>query len=235
MNPIASATSPDAKQAAATLAVLPVGSWEQHGPSLPLSTDTLIACAITRQLAASHAVMELPPITISCSHEHSDWPGTVSIRHRTLSVLIEDIADSLRRSGVNQLVLVNAHGGNCVLSNIVQEGNARFPRSTALFPRSDDWRAARDAAGVRSAYQDDMHAGELETSILLQAYPEVVRPGWQELDHTSGREQLLIHGMSAYTKTGVIGQPSFASAEKGQLLLAHLVERFGRLLGALQR
>ena len=233
MNPIASITSQDEKQRRSSVALLPVGSWEQHGPCLPLSTDTLIACAITREIAARYPVLELSPITISCSHEHSRWPGTVSISHRTLSAVIIDIAASLLAAGIHHLVLVNAHGGNYVLSNIVQEGNAATPRSMALFPRSDDWCAARSAAGLVSTYQEDMHAGEVETSILLHAHPEVVRPGWEDLDEVTDRPYLLIHGMGAYTKTGVIGRPSFASAEKGQALLLHLAARFGELLGVL--
>src|SRR5579863_4995206 len=129
------ATTSDEKSRGAACAVLPVGSFEQHGDYLPLITDTVIASAISRELAGTYPLFQLPPITISCSHEHSAWPGTVSISAPTLVSVINDISDSLRRSGTPALVLVNGHGGNYVLGNVVQEANSRGNRM-ALFPSS---------------------------------------------------------------------------------------------------
>ncbi|MEV6740573.1 creatininase family protein [Streptomyces sp. NPDC051104] len=214
------------------VAVLPVGSFEQHGPYLPLATDTLVACAIARELAAAYPVHLLPPVTISCSHEHAAWPGTVSISSVTLHAVVRDIAASLERSGVGALVLVNGHGGNYVLGNVVQEGNAVRDSSgsgvrMALFPAPEDWEAARERAGVRTSLLSDMHAGEIETSILLHCHPELVRPGHETTDFIADdRRHLLTLGMSAYTESGVIGRPSLASADKGKQLLATLAESF---------
>ncbi|MFF6636466.1 creatininase family protein [Streptomyces althioticus] len=209
------------------IAVLPVGSHEQHGPFLPLATDTLVACAIARAVAGSYPVHLLPPVTISCSHEHAAWPGTVSISAVTLHAVVRDIADSLRRSGVDTLVLVNGHGGNYVLGNVVQEASARGERM-ALFPAPEDWEAAREHAGVVTSLLTDMHAGEIETSILLHTSPEVLRPGYETSDHVSDdRRHLLTTGMSAYTDSGVIGRPSLGTAEKGRELLASLADSFG--------
>ncbi|MEU6369656.1 creatininase family protein [Streptomyces sp. NPDC046931] len=208
------------------VAVLPVGSFEQHGPYLPLATDTLVACAIAREVAAAYPVHLLPPVTISCSHEHADWPGTVSISSVTLHAVVRDIAASLRRSGVEALVLVNGHGGNYVLGNVVQESADSGVRM-ALFPAPEDWEAARDRAGVRTSLLSDMHAGEIETSILLHCHPELVRPGYETTDFIADdRRHLLTLGMSAYTESGVIGRPSLASAEKGKRLLATLADSF---------
>lgn len=209
------------------VAVLPVGSFEQHGPFLPLATDTLVACAVAREIAAAYPVHLLPPVTVSCSHEHAAWPGTVSISSVTLHAVVRDIAESLRRSGVEHLVLVNGHGGNYVLGNVVQESAARGERM-ALFPAPEDWETARERAGVRTSLLTDMHAGEIETSILLHAHPELVRPGHESADFTvDDRRHLLTTGMSAYTESGVIGRPSLGSAEKGKELLASLAESFG--------
>ncbi|MFD7458285.1 MULTISPECIES: creatininase family protein [unclassified Streptomyces] len=208
------------------VAVLPVGSFEQHGPYLPLATDTLVACAVARDIAAAHPVHLLPPVTISCSHEHAAWPGTVSISAATLHAVVRDIADSLRRSGVDALVLVNGHGGNYVLGNVVQEASARGERM-ALFPAPEDWETARERAGVSTSLLTDMHAGEIETSILLHAHPESVRPGYGTADFIADdRRHLLTTGMSAYTDSGVIGRPSLGTAEKGKELLASLVDSF---------
>ncbi|MEU1705080.1 creatininase family protein [Streptomyces sp. NPDC005706] len=211
------------------VALLPVGSFEQHGPFLPLATDTLVACAVAREIAGAYPVHLLPPVTIGCSHEHADWPGTVSISSVTLHAVVRDIADSLRRSGVGTLVVVNGHGGNYVLGNVVQEASARGERM-ALFPAAEDWEAARQRSGVLTSLLTDMHAGEIETSILLHAHPEFVRPGYESADFTADdRRHLLTVGMSAYTESGVIGRPSLGSAEKGKELLAGLMESFGAL------
>jgi len=221
---LSTATSREEADRAATVAVLPIGSFEQHGDHLPLSTDTLIACIIAREIADTYNLMLLPPITISCSHEHADWPGTVSISARTLHSIVTDIADSLRARGVDRLLLVNAHGGNYVLSNIVQEASVHGPRM-ALFPTSADWRHAREMAGLATDNHADMHAGEIETSILLHALPEVVRSGYERADHEANdRRQLLSLGMTSYTANGVIGWPSLATADKGKSALNAFVE-----------
>ncbi|MEU3250643.1 creatininase family protein [Streptomyces sp. NPDC006997] len=209
------------------VAVLPVGSFEQHGPYLPLTTDTLVACAIAGEVAAAYPVHLLPPVTVSCSHEHAAWPGTVSISSVTLHAVIGDIAASLRRSGVDALVLVNGHGGNYVLGNVVQESAARGERM-ALFPAAEDWETARERAGVSTSLLTDMHAGEIETSVLLHTHPELVRPGYESADFVADdRRQLLTVGMSAYTDSGVIGRPSLGTPEKGKELLASLADSFG--------
>lgn len=214
------------------VAVLPIGSHEQHGPYLPLSTDTVIACTIAEAVAAAHPVRLLPPLTISCSHEHAGWAGTVSISAATLHAVVRDIADSLRRAGVPRLVLVNGHGGNYVLGNIVQEAHGAM----ALFPAVEEWDEARAAAGMESSALSDMHAGELETSILLHAHPELVREGYEKADHLADdRRRLLITGMAPYTESGVLGLPSLASAGKGRDALAHLVGAFGDCLAALHQ
>ncbi len=228
------ATTTDEATRAAQVAVLPVGSFEQHGAHLPLATDTIVASAIAHAVATAHDLFLLPPITVSCSHEHTGWPGTVSIRSTILTAIIDDIADSLRQAGVDQLVVVNGHGGNYVLSNIVQEANVGH-RRMALYPGRHDWDAARQAAGLASSGHDDMHAGEIETSLLLHLCPELVRDGYQHADHLADRPHLLVLGMRGYTTSGVIGQPSLASAEKGKAVLDSLTASFAETLQILQR
>ncbi|MFG2196440.1 creatininase family protein [Streptomyces sp. NPDC048639] len=228
-------TTEEVRERRAAVAVLPIGSFEQHGAFLPLVTDTVVACTITREIAAVYPVHHLPPLTISCSQEHADWPGTVSLSAATLHTVVRDIADSLRRSGIESLILVNGHGGNYVLRNVVQESAGSGIRM-ALFPGSPDWDAARSRAGVETSSFSDMHAGELETSILLHAHPELVRPGYETSDCIADdRRHLLTLGMAAYTESGVIGRPSKASAEKGKALLASLVESFGEYHSLLSR
>jgi creatinine amidohydrolase len=214
----------------ASVAILPIGSFEQHGPILPLATDTIIASTIARALSTAYPLLELPPITISCSHEHSAWPGTVSITAQTLYSVVRDIAASLRQSGIEKLVLINAHGGNYVLSNVVQESTG-----LALFPTETDWLTARSSAGLTSSMLTDMHAGEIEVSILLHAHPDLVNPDYAEHDHLAdSRPHLLTLGLQAYTKSGVVGLPSLATPEKGRDILSSLVTSFAATLSMLE-
>ncbi|WP_239004188.1 creatininase family protein [Nocardia panacis] len=223
---MSTATSADEARRAATVAVLPVGSFEQHGAHLPLITDTAVACLIAQRLSDAYGLFLLPPITISCSHEHEGFAGTVSIGAATLIAVIEDIRASLARSGINKLALVNGHGGNYVLSNITLQANTET-RSVALFPGREEWNTARERAGMATTAHADMHGGELETSILLYAKPDLVGDHWREADHDADdRPHLLLTGMAAYTASGIIGRPSQATAAKGEAVLESLVETF---------
>lgn len=207
-----------------TLAVLPIGSFEQHGPYLPLGTDTLIACAVASSIRQHHNVLQLPPVTFGCSHEHAAYPGTVSISATTLAAVVGDITDSLIQQNNTGLIVVNGHGGNAVLTNTVQQLNTpHSPIKVGLYPSREDWTEARAAASIASSGHDDMHAGELETSILLAACPDYLRDGWQTSDHaTNDRRYLTTLGIHAYTPTGVIGYPSQATVAKGDKALDHL-------------
>jgi len=228
------ATTAEEKARGAKCAILPVGSFEQHGDYLPLITDTVVATVIAQELANAYPVLQLPPVTISCSHEHSAWAGTVSISATTLYSLIGDIYYSVANSGLTSLIILNGHGGNYVLGNVVQEGNAQGKRM-ALFPSGADWEDARQSARLVSSGHEDMHAGEIETSILLHAHPELVKEGYEAADWVADdRRHLLTTGMGEYTRSGVIGRPSLGSAEKGKAVLASLVDSFAAVLQILR-
>jgi creatinine amidohydrolase len=228
-------TAPEVDAGNPAHAVLPVGSFEQHGPYLPLITDTVVASLITGELAEAYGLFALPPVPVSCSHEHHAWRATVSVPSAVLAAYVSGISDSVAGSGFRSLVLVNGHGGNYVLANVVQEASATG-RRMALFPAREDWRKARLDADLETSDHEDMHAGELETSILLHAAPDLVRAGYRSADHLADdRRGLLTTGVSAYTASGVIGKPSRASAEKGKALLESLTGSFARVLELLNR
>ena len=220
---LTTATAKDERGRAAKLAILPVGSFEQHGDYLPLITDTVVACAIATEIAKDRSVMMLPPVTMSCSHEHAAWRGTVSISSQTLYHVVTDIADSIRRSGIEHLAVINGHGGNFVLGNAVQEYTVAHGPVMSLFPQGADWSFARGHAGMETDSHTDMHAGELETSVLLAVAPDLLRPGFESADWIADdRPGLLTYGMAKYTENGVIGRPSLGTALKGLLLLSSL-------------
>ena len=230
-DPLPRTTSEEERRSGARVALLPVGSLEQHGPHLPLTTDTVIASALAQVLAdANPSLRLLPPIAFGCYHEHSSWPGTVSVSAPTLHAMAADIAASLRASGTPELVVVNGHGGNHVLANLVQASGGDM----ALFPGPHDWEAAREASGMGTTNDRDMHAGELETSVLLHVRPDLVRAGYEEADHLADRrDHMLTTGLSRYTRSGVVGLPSRATANKGRDLLAALAESFTGYLNVL--
>ena len=141
-----------------------------------------------------------------------------------MAAVIADIADSLTGQGIRALLLVNAHGGNYTLSNIVQQATIGGPRM-GLYPSRQDWETARHAASMISTTHEDMHAGELETSILLARYPDYLRPGWDTADHLADdRRNLPTLGVAAYSQSGVIGLPSNATEAKGQAALHQLAQ-----------
>lgn len=231
---ITTGTSADAAAQAATIAVLPVGSFEQHSDFLPLATDTIVACLIAQRIAADYDLFLLPPITIGCSHEHAAFPGTVSVSATTLAAIVGDVQESLRGRGIDKLVLVNGHGGNYVLSNVVQEANATG-RSMALFPVREDWDRARQEAGCVGSTGQDMHAGELEVSLLLHADPQLVGAIRSERDHLAHpRPFFALAGIGEYTETGVIGLPSHGTAAKGKVILGSLSNSFSAHHGMLK-
>lgn len=206
-------------------AVLPVGSCEQHGHHLPLITDTLIAGLLSKLLAERCNGLLLPPITYSCSHEHANFFGTISISTDTLIRMIKDIYTSLKRSNINQLILINGHGGNYVLSNLAQELNIDGPK-VMLFPTDQQWKEAKARARIETPKgSSDMHGGELETSILLQYFPEFVRKENMTDVNVQDRTFLHLFGINHYTDSGIIGFPTLATAEKGRKIVETLMSR----------
>lgn len=206
-------------------AIVPIGAYEQHGPHLPMTTDTLIADAIARAVGRQTGGIVLPALPVSCSAEHAGFAGSLWLRSTTLAAIIDDLLVAVQGHGIQRLILVNAHGGNHVLAGVVQEANAAAPR-VILGPDRHDWQAAFAAGGLGDlTVSQDMHAGAAETAILQAIAPQTVRSD-RIVDHRADDRPLLhILGMRAYTDTGVIGEPSRATAVAGHVLLKTLADR----------
>lgn len=193
--------------------VVPVGSLEQHGPHLPLDTDTRIAVAIARAATERRTDTVLgPPIGIGASGEHSAFPGTLSIGTETLTaVLVELVRSADAFAGT---VLVNGHGGNIDAVRAATACGLDEGRIVhAWFPRIPG---------------GDAHAGRTETSILLALDPTCVRVDALAAGVTTPmielQERLRTEGVRAVSANGVLGDPVGASAREGAILLDALVD-----------
>ncbi|MBV9607707.1 MAG: mycofactocin biosynthesis peptidyl-dipeptidase MftE [Solirubrobacterales bacterium] len=203
--------------------LVPLGSLEQHGPHLPLDTDTRIALAVARGLAARHpGTAVAPAIALGASGEHAGFPGTLSIGTQALIELLVELGRDAARDWETML-LVNAHGGN------------RDAVAAALARLRGEGR--RCAAFHVSPTAGDAHAGRSETSLLLHLDPSAVRidlaaPG--ELAPVGSiLDRLRSEGVRPVSPNGVLGDPTGASAEEGERLLGELIDRCGRALGEL--
>lgn len=195
------------------LVLVPVGSMEQHGPHLPLSTDTVVAAEVARaaaqRLAGSGAAVTLaPPLAYGASGEHQSFTGTVSIGHDALRVLVLELCRSMAE-WAGRIVLVNAHGGNVpTITDVV--GQLRYE--------------GRDVAWVPCAFEtrSDAHAGLDETSVMLHLAPDLVHMELAEPGNTSPLPELLpllmASGVMAASPNGVLGDPTGATAENGARL-----------------
>jgi creatinine amidohydrolase len=208
------------------VAFLPIGSLEQHGYHLPIGTDSIIAEAVANECAKQfdHAFV-VPTLPYSASFEHAAFPGSISLRSTTIIAVIQDIVHSLERMGVSKIVIINGHGGNYLLGNIAQEINVEKPR-LLVAPNRKHWEKAYEQAGISTTPSRDMHAGEGETSILMYLLDEGIVKLDQRVDVDSPERDLLTaYGMKPYTKTGAIGFPTRANAEKGKVLLRALSDQ----------
>lgn len=219
---LASATSAEAS--GARLVLVPVGSTEQHGPHLPLETDTLIARAVAAGLAErlggpAAGVWVAPPLAYGSSGEHQSFPGTISIGTEALRFLVVELVRSLR-TWAPRVVLVNGHGGNLValraaVDQLVSEGH--------------------DVEWMACATEDvDLHAGRTETSLLLHLAPELVRLELAEAGDCRPLSEILpalvSGGVAAVSANGVLGDPAGASADEGGAVLEAMVSDLaGRL------
>ncbi len=206
-------TSPSLRGDRCTLLV-PLGATEQHGPHLPLDTDTRIAVAVAEGVAARiDDTIIAPPIAIGASGEHQGFAGTLSVGTRVLTDMLVEI---VRTAGpeLARIVVLNGHGGNAYALRAAVDVCAAEGRSLEV------WSIRLPGA--------DAHAGRTETSLLLHLAPEAVAIDRAVAGNTDPLDELLPKimdgGVREVSDNGVLGDPTGASAAEGARLFAALVD-----------
>lgn len=219
------------------VALLPVGAVEQHGPHLPLDTDAFDADYLAQAVARACAdpkPLVLPLVPYGVSYHHADFPGTVDITPETLSQITYDIGMAAARNGATKLVIINGHGGNGPALHFAAQ---KINRDAHIFTCVDTGETSDPDVNALAETPNDVHAGEIETSTALAVRPEGVhmeraKPFVPEfssryLDFSSKRSVEWYAHTSKISISGVLGDPTRATREKGErmwaLMIRHLV------------
>ncbi|WP_435183664.1 creatininase family protein [Halobellus sp. EA9] len=226
----------DAKAAETHLALLPVGSTEQHGPHAPLGTDTLDAEAVADAATKRYRdpVMVAPAVPVGVAEEHRHFAGTLWTSEDTFRAYVRDVVGSLASHGWDRVVVVNGHGGNI---SALKEVTARIVRRDDAYAVPFTW---FDEVGDHSS--DMGHAGPLETSLLRHTNPETVHEdrleeaaagGSDRWGDWQGRVNLAVDS-EEFTDNGVVGDPRESSADLGAELLDRSADALCALLDAIR-
>jgi creatinine amidohydrolase/Fe(II)-dependent formamide hydrolase-like protein len=227
------------------VALLPVGAIEQHGPHLPLDTDAFDAEALCRAVAercTDPKPLVFPSISYGVSYHHDDFPGTISIGPETLARLVHEVGLAAARNGIAKFVIVNGHGGNGPALHFAAQ---LINRDAHIFTCVDSGETSDPDVEALATTPNDIHAGEIETSTAMAIRPELVKieqaktfvPSFSSryLDFGSKRSVDWYVRTAKISPSGVLGDPSAASREKGEQMWRLMVDHLVGLVEHLKR
>lgn len=224
--------------------IQPLGAIEQHGPHLPLVVDTAICMEVIAralvQLAPDIPAYCLPPLCYGKSNEHIDFPGTITLSAQTLSLVVTEVAESIYRAGFRKLVLINGHGGQPQVLEILSRDLRQQYRDFQVFPLFL-WRVPNLASELLTKQElvAGIHGGDAETSAMLAILPEYVDMSRAIAEYAPdlGTSCLALEGDLPYawltsdlSRSGVLGDPTLATAAKGELLLESLAQGWAKAI-----
>lgn len=205
--------------------LIPFGATEEHGRHLPLATDTLQAVAIGRRIAELRPVFIAPPVPYGVCRSSYDHPGTLSITVETLKALMLDIGNALYRQGLRNLIFLSGHAGGTHMATLTDAGEQLLQRySDIKVAILTEYLLAAEAGRHLIETQGDSHAGEIETSRILNSHPQLVK-GSAEREFPSFPQGILIRNKTKYWPGGIWGDPGKASAAKGAQIEDLVVEK----------
>ncbi len=223
--------------------ILPIASIEQHGPHLPVMTDTRLGEEIARRAAEKawdrRPTIWTPVVWSGLSEHHMAYGGTLTLSHATFRALISDLVEAIVRAGFRDILISNSHGGNIVaMQQILDELSPRVPAT--LVAATYVMEAGARYADVLEDQSSVMHACEAETSMMMVCTPELVDASdlaKHNVDAPSGPD-FLKAGATGYrwrplthvTPNGVLGKPEKATPQKGERLLELGAEAMARLI-----
>ena len=228
--------------------ILPIGAIEQHGPHLPTITDTLqvtqVLDATLARLPEAVKAWALPPLNYGKSNEHTGFPGTISLSASTLLAVLHDIADSVKTAGFRRLAFLNGHGGNMALLEVAAR-DIRVRTNLLCFCLQPGLFVNPPFPITPEEQRFGFHAGELETSLMLALAPELVHMDKASRHFAPFPETetpLFFFGAAAtawlsrdWSPTGVFGDATLGTAEKGQAIIEAAAERLAALLTEISR
>lgn len=218
--------------------IMPVGSLEEHGPHLPLGTDTFHAMEVARRVALTKKVVIAPPLFYGLCRSTREHPGTVSISGDTLRALLLDVGREFYRQGLKILVFISGHAGGTHMSALVEAGEillAELPEvRVAVVNLLDLLREILAEKPGLLTTKGDSHAGEVETALMLAAYPHLVK-GTAPAEWPSFPKYVLVRDKRRYWPGGVWGDPSRATAAQGEEILEAETRRLAQVIATLER
>ena len=232
----------EAAQTETDLAILPVGSTEQHGPHAPLGTDVFTARAVARTAVArsSADVVVGPAIPVGIAAEHQHFSGSLWVSEDTFRAYVRETCESLAAHGWDRIVLVNGHGGNV---DALRELCGQLTRERTAYAVSFTWFDAVDPAELGEPELEMGHGGPLETSLLQHLDEEHIRTDRLEAAAAGAADRWgewqsgvnLAYDTAEFSENGVVGDPSAGSAELGAKLLDAATEQLTELLAVVEQ
>ena len=205
------------------MVMLPVGATEQHGPHLPVNTDTVIAQAVCWYASAKSRVPVLPAMPYSVSLGHTrKWPGTFSLKHRSFMDSVSEVVDWCAGTGWERLVLVNSHFGNDASLRAVVEAVRLEHLGRLRVALVNTFRVSDAVWDYFVSDAADLHANKAETDLMLYLAPSTVRMELVEDDPDRTVGKVLSYPVSETSRNGVTGKPSEGTEARGETLFREM-------------